>query len=192
MKRANIEDKDLVVDMLIKSFDSNLSVNYIVKQDDRRRKRLEELMRYSFEVCRLFGDVFLSDDKKACALILYPDKKKKTAKSVWLDLNLVFKSIGIKGISKTLEREALLKKVRGPELKTVLWFIGVDPKDQHKGLGSNLLTSIIAYSDTHRRPLYLETSNNNNLPWYAKFGFEIYAQRELDHTLYFLRRLTKN
>lgn len=191
MKRANIEDKDLVVDMLINSFDSNLSVNYIIKQDSRRKKRIEELMSYSFDVCRLFGDVFLSEDNSACALILYPDKKKNTAKSAWLDLKLVFKSIGFKGISKTLEREALLKKVRGPELKAVLWFIGVDPQDQHKGLGSNLLYSIIAHSDKLRRPIYLETSNSDNLPWYAKFGFDIYAQKELDHKLYFLRRLPK-
>ncbi|MDX2001788.1 MAG: GNAT family N-acetyltransferase [Chitinophagales bacterium] len=191
MKRANIEDKDLVVDMLLKSFDSNLSVNYIIKQDGRRRRRLEELMSYSFDVCRLFGDVFLSDDNRACALILYPDKKKATARSTWLDLKLVFRSIGFKGISKTLEREALLKQVRGSELKIILWFIGVNPKDQHKGLGNNLLNSIIAYSDELSRPIYLETSNNNNLPWYEKFGFEIYAQKELDHTLYFLRRLTK-
>jgi ribosomal protein S18 acetylase RimI-like enzyme len=192
MKRANIEDKGLVVDMLIKSFDSNLSVNYIIKQDGERRKRIEELMSYSFDTCRLFGDVFLSEDKRACALILYPDKKKATVKSTWLDLKLVFRSIGFKGISKTLEREALLKEVRGSELKTILWFIGVDPKDQHKGLGSNLLNSVIAYSDELHRPIYLETSNKSNLPWYAKFGFEIYAQKELNHTLYFLRRLTKN
>lgn len=191
MKRANLEDKDLVVDMLIKSFDSNLSVNYILKQDGRRRKRLEELMSYSFEVCHLFGEVFLSDNKRACALILYPDKKKATVRSTWLDLKLVLGSIGFNGISKTLKREALLKEVRGSELKTILWFIGVNPTDQHKGLGSNLLQSVIAYSDELRRPIYLETSNSNNLPWYAKFGFEIYAEKELDHTLYFLRRLTK-
>ncbi len=192
MKRANIEDKNLVVDMLINSFDSNLSVNYIIEQDGDRRKRIEELMSYSFDICRLFGDIFLSEDNRACALMLYPDKKKATIKSTWLDLKLVFRSIGFKGISKTLKREALLKEVRGSERKTILWFIGVDPKDQHKGLGSNLLQSVIAYSDELGRPIYLETSNNNNLPWYAKFGFEIYAQKELDHTLYFLRRLTKN
>jgi len=82
MKKADYQDKNLVVDILTKSFDTNQSVNYIVKQDKKRIKRVCALMDYSFEVCNLFGNVFLSDNKKACALILYPDKKKTTFKSI--------------------------------------------------------------------------------------------------------------
>ncbi|MEJ7683000.1 MAG: hypothetical protein WKG06_35120 [Segetibacter sp.] len=76
MKKAELRDKNLVVDILTKSFDNNQSVNYIVKQDQKRVQRVSSLMDYSFEVCYLFGDVFLSDDKKACALVTYPDKKR--------------------------------------------------------------------------------------------------------------------
>ena len=36
---------------------------------------MQEQMRYSFDLCSLFGDVFISDDNKACAPIVYPDKK---------------------------------------------------------------------------------------------------------------------
>jgi len=76
MKKAEYNDKDLIVDILTKSFETNQSVNYIVKQDSKRLSRIRSLMDYSFEVCHSFGDVFLSDDNKACALVLYPDKKR--------------------------------------------------------------------------------------------------------------------
>lgn len=84
MRNANRSDKSLIVEILAKSFDSNLSVNYIIKQDGKIRKRIRALMDYSFEVCSAVGDVFLSDDNKACALIVYPDKNKNTIKSTLL------------------------------------------------------------------------------------------------------------
>lgn len=55
----------------------NQSINYIILQDGRRAARMQALMQYSFDVCYLFGDVFLSDDRKACALVLYPEKRRQ-------------------------------------------------------------------------------------------------------------------
>lgn len=102
MKKADYNDKNLAVDILTKSFDTNQSVNYIVKQDQKRIKRVSALMDYSFEVCYLFGDVFLSEDKKGCALVLYLDKKKTTLKSILLDVKLIISCIGIENINKRL------------------------------------------------------------------------------------------
>jgi hypothetical protein len=75
MTRANYNEKSRVVDILTQSFENNKSVNYIVKQDEKRLQRIKALMNYSFDVCYFFGDVLFSDDKKACALVVYPDKK---------------------------------------------------------------------------------------------------------------------
>ena len=100
MIKAEYHDKSLVVDILTKSFDTNQSVNYIVKQDEKRIHRIGALMDYSFEVCYMFGDVFLSDEKKACALVLYPDKKKTTLKSMLLDARLILSCVGIRNIKK--------------------------------------------------------------------------------------------
>ncbi|HBN04516.1 MAG TPA: N-acetyltransferase [Bacteroidales bacterium] len=188
MRKANNEDKPLVIDILTQSFESNQSVNYVVKQDGKRINRIRALMDYSFEVCKLFGEVFISDDKKACALIMYPEKKKSTLKSTMLDIKLIIQCVGVRNIKKTLNREALIKKIQPRELMTYLWFIGVKPEDQNKGFGSNMLQSIIDYSVQSNRPIYLETSTVRNLPWYKRFGFEIYNEQDLSYRLYFLKR----
>jgi ribosomal protein S18 acetylase RimI-like enzyme len=189
MKKAEYNDKDLIVDTLTKSFESNQSVNYIVKQDGKRLKRIKSLMVYSFEVCYLFGDVFLSDDKKACALVLYPDKKKTTIKSIMLDVNLIFTCVGIENIKKTLDREAIIKKIQPKVPMYYLWFIGVDPEYQNTGIGSELLKEIIEDSRRKERPIYLETSTLKNLPWYKKFGFDIYHEADLSYKLFFLKKV---
>jgi GNAT superfamily N-acetyltransferase len=188
MKNADYKDKSLIIDILTKSFETNQSVNYIAKQDEKRLKRIRALMDYSFEVCYLFGDVFLSDDRKACALILYPDKKKMTFKSVLLDIKLILSCIGVENIKKALARESKIKQLQPKELMYYLWFIGVDPEYQNEGIGSSLLDEIIIDSKHKQRPIYLETSTLKNLPWYKKCGFQIYNELELSYKLFFLKR----
>ncbi|KAA8476870.1 acetyltransferase (GNAT) family protein [Arcticibacter tournemirensis] len=189
MKNAGYNNKELIVDILTESFQDNQSVNYIAKRDEKRLKRIEALMDYSFDVCNLFGDVFLSDDNKACALVLYPDKKKTTLKSIMLDAKLILLCVGIENIKKTLDREAMIKKIQPKEPMYYLWFIGVDPAYQHTGIGSEFLKEIIEHAKEKQRPIYLETSTVRNLPWYKKFGFTIYQAAELSYKLYFLKKV---
>mgnify|MGYP001099436791 CR=1 FL=1 len=191
MKKAHSNDKDLVIDILSRSFDTNLSVNYIIKQDAKRERRIRALMDYSFEICTAFGDVFLSDDKKACALIVYPDKKKSTLQSTLLDMKLIRQAVGLANISKTLKREKLISSIQPKTSMAYLWFIGVDPFAQGRGIGSKMLQEIIDYSNSNNRPIYLETSTVKNLPWYAKFGFEVYSEQDLTYHLYFFKRDVK-
>jgi hypothetical protein len=191
MKKASKQEKDLVINVLAKSFDGNSSVNYIVKQDNRREIRLRSLMDYSFEVCTAFGDVLLSDDNKGCALIVYPDKKKTTLKSTLLDIKLILQAVGIDNVSKALKREKLISSIQPKIPMAYLWFIGVDPDAQGHGVGSKLLQEIIDYSNRNNRPIYLETSTVKNLGWYKKFGFEVYCERDLTYHLYFFKRDVK-
>ncbi|MDF3076874.1 MAG: family N-acetyltransferase [Sphingobacteriaceae bacterium] len=188
MIKASYSDKSLVLDILTKSFDTNKSVNYIVKQDKKRVQRVRALMDYSFEVCYLFGEVYLSNNKKACALILYPDKKKATLKSILLDIKLILSCVGLSNVKKALSRESKIKKIQPKEPMYYIWFIGVDPAYQNSGIGTELLNEVIEDSSRKKRPIYLETSTTKNLPWYKKFGFDIYNELDLSYKLFFLKR----
>ena len=119
-------------------------------------------------------------------------KKKTSLKSIILDIKLIIQCTGIKNVKKTLNREALIKKIQPKEPMTYLWFIGVNLEDQNKGLGSKLLQSIIQFSEQKNKPIYLETSTIRNLPWYKKFGFEVYSEQDLSYRLYFLKWNLKN
>lgn len=188
MIKAEYTDKELAVDILSKSFDDNKSVNYIIKQDGKRDERIRRLMEYSFEVCYSFGKVFFSDDKKGCALIVLPDKKKTTARSVLFDLKLILSGIGLSHVKKAMSREAKIKELQPKEPMYYLWFIGVLPDQQSTGTGSRLMKEIISESERDKRMICLETSTLKNLPWYQKFSFTIYNELDLLYKLYFLKR----
>jgi ribosomal protein S18 acetylase RimI-like enzyme len=187
MIRASHQDKALVVDILAKAFDTNLSVNYLIRPDQRRKERIRKLMAYSFEVCHLFGKVLLSEDKKACALLLFPDQKKTTWRSVLLDLELALFGLGLPMVRRTLNREARIKRFHPQQPICYLWFLGVDPAYQRQGLGKQLLREILDDSDHSQRPLYLETSTIRNVPWYQQMGLEVYHELDFGYTLYFMR-----
>lgn len=189
MKRALAHQKTLIVDILSKSFDDNKSVNYVVKQDAKRKQRIGGLMEYSFNVCHAFGEVWISDDEQACALILLPDKKKTTLNALLWDAKLALTVIGLNRISSVLGREAKIKSFHPQEPFSYLWFIGVTPELQNKGKGSLLLNDIIQESEQNKRPIYLETSVERNLPWYQNHGFEIFHSIDLTYTLYLLRKI---
>ncbi|MCZ4223528.1 GNAT family N-acetyltransferase [Pedobacter rhodius] len=188
MTQATYDDKKLVIDILSQSFDANQSVNYVIHQDNKRIRRIQALMAYSFNVCFQFGNVYLTDDRTACALILFPDKKKTSLKTISWDIKLIIKSFGILNIYKVLSRESKIKKHQPNELMYYLWFVGVLPERQNTGRGTQLINEIIKDSKRIGRAIYLETSTVKNIPWYKKFGFEIYDQLDLSYRLFFLKR----
>lgn len=187
MIKATLNDKAIIVDILTQSFEGNQSVNYIIRQDKSKAKRLRQLINYSFKVCLLNGEVYLSDNKVACALCVFPEKKGNKLKKLFLDLGLILKVTGLSKLSRAVKRETAIEKAM-PHLPLYhIWYIGVNPMSQGKGHGSKLLQDILDRASELNRTAVLETSTERNLPWYTKFGFKIYNQLEFDYTLYLLQ-----
>ncbi|MBW8683457.1 GNAT family N-acetyltransferase [Chitinophaga rhizophila] len=188
MLKATLEDKTTVLDILTKSFENNPSVNFIIKQDRSRIDRIRCLMEYSFHLCLQFGEVFLSDNKAGCALLLYSDKRRTSIKSIFWDLRLVLFSLGLGNIFKTQKREFAIKKHHPNYPFFYLWFIGVIPEFQGAGTGTKLLTEILQYAKSKDRDVYLETSLRENVSWYEKFGFTKYHELDFGYLLFLLKR----
>jgi hypothetical protein len=188
MTKATYNDKKQVVNILANSFADNKSVNYIIKQDNKKALRLKHLMAYSFDTCYQFGEILLSNDKKACALIIFPDKKRITLKSLIADIKLMFGAMGLGNVGKAMQREAAIRSIHPKELIYYLWFIGVETNEQGKGIGSALMKEIIVHCNKLERTICLETSTLKNIPWYQKFGFSIYKELDFGYTLYCMKR----
>jgi GNAT superfamily N-acetyltransferase len=68
-----------------------------------------------------------------------------------------------------------------------LWFLAVDPSRQRSGVGRDLLGRVF---EDARAPVYLDTSNPANLPYYASFGFEEIGSGDLPRgaKMWFMKR----
>jgi len=159
----------VISSILVASFYDNKSVNAVVKQDAKKEQRLKLLIEYSIFMGENFGRLYLTDDNKACAILLDPLKKKITLKAILWDIKLAFKVVGIFNVLSVLRREQVLKSHYPKHNYIHLWFIGVDVKHQGQGLGSKMLKQIIAdYAD---KDIFLETSTERNFSFYEKYGF---------------------
>jgi len=188
---ALTDDMDRIVNILARSFDGNLSVNHLVKQDDRRSVRIRKLMAYAIDECTDFGRVLVSEDRTACALVMFPDRKKFSFRSLWRDVKLVFGVMGIASVFRVMEKERMVKTVQlaisggGPVY--YLWFIGVHPNYQGCGAGSRLLAELVSDSVDLGRLCLLETSNQMNLPFYERAGFVRYQTIDVGYPLFFYK-----
>ncbi|MEK6481318.1 GNAT family N-acetyltransferase [Catalinimonas sp. 4WD22] len=188
MKLAYNTHKSRIVEILSKAFADNKSTNYVIKNDNKRLDRIKGLVDYSYNICSAFGETWISDDHNACALILLPEKKKTTFKSVLWDAKLATGCIGLNRVGKVLKREALVHQNHPKEPYYYLWYIGVDPNQQNQGIGSAFMQEVLDRCDQKARPIYLETSTLRNLPWYKKYDFEIFNELDFTFPLYQLRR----
>lgn len=186
--KANRNDKDRVVELLTLSFKDNLSVAYLTGAGTGTDHRIRRLMAYAFELCLRFGVVWLTEKKDGCALVLYPHLKGFSVFAIWLDVKLLFGVIGLSRLRRVLRREKLIALQHPDSAFCYLWFIGVNPWVQSRGIGAELLAEVVSESVSAGLPVYLETSTLKNVPWYEKRGFTVFYQLDLGYPLFFLKK----
>jgi ribosomal protein S18 acetylase RimI-like enzyme len=190
MIRATYSDKSFIVDILIRAFDNNNSVNYAIKQGKNRQKCLQRLMEYSFETCWQFGEIYYTPDRNAVVLLFTPEKKKISLTSIWRDTSLLLYSVKPHRIAGIVHRELILRKYY-PQHLMYLWYLGVEPQFQGQGVGSNVLKEVMRLADERGLPIYLETSTLINLAFYRKLHFVLFEKFNDGVPLYMLHREPK-
>lgn len=186
MRLAGKEDRDQVVNILTSAFVDVLipnSINFVVKSDSKRKKRLKSLMEFQFDIALELGHIFISDGCKGC--IIYVNKWKLTLRRIILEIKLLFTVIGIENVFQVLKREKIIKSYHPKGEFIHLWLMGVEPEAQGTGIGSMLLQETLEFYKG--KLIYLETTTQENLKFYKKNGFNIFHHtHELDYPLYFL------
>lgn len=186
MRLAEKKDKIKVVEILTSSFIDVLipnSINFVVKNDAKRKERLKSLMEFQFDIALDLGHIFISDDFKGC--IIFIDKWKLSLKRIILEIKLLFTVIGIENVFQVLKREKIIKSYHPKGDFIHLWLMGVLPEAQGTGIGSKLLKETLKFYEG--KLIYLETTTQENLRFYNKNGFSVFHKTfELDYPLYFL------
>jgi len=190
--QATIKDKKLAVKILTESFQSNPSVLWVVKQDKKINKRIEELSKYAFDTGVRRNGVYISSDKTGVAICYEYNIKKESLADYWSQAKLAFRCIGLNRVVKVLKREAYIKKNRDADNHFLyFWFFGVSNKGKGKNAAKELKDHIFKLSDSKKLPIYLETSVNKNQNVYQRYGFETYYTWEdygKDVKLWFMKK----
>lgn len=189
MIKASLNDRHLVANILSRAYDTNDTINETVNepaekrvhnsplQETRRRNKIYRLMTWAFDLCYRYGGVFLSEDKKAAALIVYPDKKKFSFSCLIEELKLI-PILGLLNIPKVMQREMAYNKLL-PAYIIKPMFLGTLPEARNQGRGSELMACLAEISDATQRPIYLDARIKKNEIWFSKQGFETFHRLTL-------------
>lgn len=193
MRKATLRDTDLITDILTDSFKDNKSIINVTRKGKNQLNRIRLLMKFFFLNAFYNGDTYVSDDNKACLLMLTNDVERKHPLSVKLlfffwKVNLTFNILGLTNLVNVLQREKAINKNHPKKSFLHLYYVGVYKKYQGNGIGTKLINQVInSYSGYDI--VYLETSDKRNLPLYDKLGFDVVnVHDELEITLYILKK----
>lgn len=91
---------------------------------------------------------------------------------------------------RALRGQAALAAGHPEEPHAFVSMLGVHPGSQRSGAGRALLGRVLAEADQREVPVYLDTANPANLPYYRSFGFELVGEGDLPRgaTIWYLLR----
>jgi GNAT superfamily N-acetyltransferase len=179
MRKATRTDKSKIIHILTQSFDKELLTNWVVKQDKRCRQRMHALMDYAFEKAFPMNEIYLSQEEAGVAIWNYPNEKRTTLQSAWRDITFAFTVCSPERVLQIAKMESYIQGMHPKDKFLHLWFLGVLPSHQGKGISSSLMNPILSQCDYEKLPVYLETSNTKNVAIYATKGFKVFHEWDI-------------
>jgi len=176
------EHKQLVIDILVSAFkdlEEDNSINYIVGNGEDRIPRMKVLMGYLFEMSLLFGEIHISDNKTSCLLVAFSEKEKVTLKTILLDIELAFKCIKLKNVTKVLRRQKVVKQFypkHEPYIKPVI--MGSFKESYGSGSAARMTLRVMKGYIGNKKPVIVDTVSEYNIKLYQKFGFKVINKEE--------------
>jgi len=170
--RLKVDEVPEAVNVLARTFIDDPFVNWVVRQDARH----DEAMHRFFTVCLQLltmphGEVWATRDLSGIAMWTPPGTFKIGPREQVLFLWQAVQAWGVARIPTRLSAFNEIERHHPKEPHFYLFFVGVDPDSQGKGIGSRLLVPILDRCDAEVLPAYLEATRQDLVPYYTRFGY---------------------
>jgi ribosomal protein S18 acetylase RimI-like enzyme len=176
VRDANYVDLETLVSALSNAFAQDPMFNWVFPQTELYPHFFRLLVR---DVYLPRGIVHIEDQGRAAALWLPPEDRFEVAPRMGIfkfGLKLVREN-GLRCVWRVHRQGSVFAKHYPSEPHYYLQFIGCRSNDQRRGIGAALLKEGLNICDEHCMPAYLECSNNVNVSFYQRHGFEVRTQQ---------------
>jgi len=193
MRKATKADRKLVVDIISNSFEDNLSVNWVIKNDRKRMKRISVLAEYAFNTVLRKDGIYVSSDEEGVIMFYKQNAYKETFADYIDQAKLALQAVTLPRVLEVLKRESYKDNIRPSDGEFIYcWFYGVRNSARGKGAAIELKNFIFDEADKMNLPIFLETSMTKNLIAYERYGFETFHEwEENEKKLWFMKRTPK-
>jgi ribosomal protein S18 acetylase RimI-like enzyme len=174
IRHAGASDHEAVVRVLVRAFDDDPAINYLLRQDAHRARAFELAFGAFFRHMTMpFGETWMDADGRGAALWTPPGKWDVRLGTAALMSPAILRAVSLPRIPKVLRAGASVHEKHPKAPHYYLFAIGVDPASQGKGVGSALLRHVLSRCDSEGAAAYLEASKPENARLYARHGFHV-------------------
>jgi GNAT superfamily N-acetyltransferase len=188
-------DLDEAAGVLGRAFHDNPGVVAILKHDPAavRLRLVETAMRaFARAMLKVGAPEVIKDGGKVVAVSLsYPPGAYPPP--LWAELLIASGPLraGLRRSVRFGRVDALMRKRHFREPHWYLWVLGVEPEQQGRGLGSELLRALSSRAERDRVPCYLETDKPSSVRLYQRHGYAVQREEQVpvvDFPLWFMLR----
>ncbi len=159
--------------MLGEAFHDDPLWRWIAPDPHRRQRNVGRLFSQVIRSRVDAGWATVTGDRSGAAVWAAPGRWKSGSLDQ-LRMGLPFvRSTGLRRARICGEALAKLEAIHPTEVHWYLEVVGVDPSQRGRGIGTTVIAPMLERCDAEGLPAYLESSNEANLPLYARFGFEV-------------------
>jgi GNAT superfamily N-acetyltransferase len=169
--RVTPQDEAAAAAVLADAFYDDPFVSWMLPSDARRRERFGRICAGLLRVTRGRNHALRTADDGACALWLAPGEKALTYPEI-ARMTPAARGFG-RRLPRTLAVLDLMDRKHPREPHWYLFLVGSDPARRGKGHGRAVIQPVLDECDRDDIPAYLESSNPANVPYYARYGFEV-------------------
>ncbi|MDH5382855.1 MAG: hypothetical protein OEW75_18515 [Cyclobacteriaceae bacterium] len=187
-------NKEIAIKIAAEAFIDNPSMNWFLKNDDKKEQRMYSLCDYCVSVAMEKKGGFLSNDLNGITLIYKNDAKISFWEYVKLLFKLLNKASGWIKLPELLHRQHQVSKRRGDKLSLYVLLFASN-RTNGNSTAYEMKDFIFEYSDKMKLPIYVETASRKTKVAYERYGFQTYDSWELTGTstvLWFLKYENKN
>jgi ribosomal protein S18 acetylase RimI-like enzyme len=175
---AALSELPQVISALERAFFYDRIYRWTVPDDGQRRQSVHAFYSLFAEACWPHGAVYTTAAGSAAALWLPPGQQLVADEdAVSFGRSLVEATGDEASAARMAEVLGLLDEHHPSEPCWYLAFVGVDPSSQGEGIGSALLSVVLAQADIDSVPAYLDASCPESQRLYERHGFR--TMREL-------------
>ncbi|HEY5026375.1 MAG TPA: GNAT family N-acetyltransferase [Acidimicrobiales bacterium] len=171
-RKATVADVDALATTLARAFDDDPLTTWLFPAAEARRRKLPTFFRSLLRASLPFGEVYTNGEAQ-CAAIWNPPG---TFPMGWVtDTRLGLATTRLVGLRIAVCAKGLMyfASHHPKERHWYLQMLGTEPDVQSRGLGSAILAPVLERCDREGERVYLESSKERNIPFYARHGFAV-------------------
>ncbi len=165
-------------EVLASSFFNYPMFTFYFPNENKRKKYLPWYFSNILKTAYRFGEIYTTEDISGVLFTLPPTHNHiSLSEYVQTGFLLTPLVLGLRNYKRSMECEQFVDETREKIMKNrphyYLWGVAVDPKQMRKGIGSTLLNFIFEKATKEEKPIYLETHDKKNVPYYQKHNFNL-------------------